>query len=371
MKSLVLKSLHESLGATIGEFAGWEVPMVYNSTISEHLNVRNEVGIFDVSHMGRLRLKGKDSLELLEKVFTKKIAKTKINFMSGPALALNEYARVIDDEMWYKVNDEEWLGVANAATRLRVLEHLEKVKEEFNFDAEIEDLTERYVMLAVQGPKSPEVAEKAGINGALQLKPLEFKLDIKLGEYPIFLISRSGWTGEDGFEIWVENSIAENVYKNFLEAGAKPIGIVARDTLRMEMGYVLGGNEYGEDPMRFPCAISLRYGLGSIDWEKHGYIGENALRACRREGARWIRLGAIMKKDFSRFVPRSGYKIYVEDIEVGWVTSGTYSPVLERGIAQLYIDSRYAIVGESIKIKDAKGKEAEAKLSDFPLIQKK
>ncbi len=371
MNDIQLKYLHQGLNASFGEFAGWNVPMIYTSTIEEHITVRKAVGIFDISHMGRLKLTGKNSLDLLEKVFTKKISKTKEGFMSGPTLALNEYARVIDDEMWYKINDNEWLAVPNAASRERMISHLNMIAQENKFDVEIKDLTFDYVLLALQGPESQSIMDNLGVSWTSSLKPLEFRLNEKIKDVNVFLISRSGWTGEDGFEIWATPKEAEKLYSYFLNSGVKPIGIAARDTLRIEMGFVLGGNEYGEDPLKYPCALSLRYGMGAIDWEKKGFIGEESLRSCRKEGLRWIRIGIEMKKSSARFVPRHGYKILVDDIEVGYVTSGTYSPIIERGIGMGYIDTRYFMIGEPITISDGKGRSGEAKISEFPLIKKK
>jgi aminomethyltransferase len=367
-REVPLLSFHvEKLGASVGEFAGWRVPMSYTSTLEEHVTVRTSVGVFDVSHMGRLRIKGPDSLALLEAVFTRRISKTKEWFMSGPTLALNVYARVRDDEMPYKVSDEEWLLVPNAAYTEKMKQHLASKAREMGLKVEIEDLTARYAMIAIQGPKAVEVMEKLGAPWAADLKPLEFRLNEKLAGVDVYLVSRSGWTGEDGFEVWAEPGAMARVIEAALEAGAKPVGIAARDTLRIEMGFVLGGHEYGEDPARYPCALSLRYGMGAIDWSKKGFEGEEALRACRREGVRWIRVGLVMKKKYARVVPRQGYKIYVEDQPVGWVTSGTFSPILKRGIGMGYIDVRYAITDEPVQI-EARGKMAEAKISDFPLI---
>jgi aminomethyltransferase len=371
MYNVHLQDLHQKLNASFGEFAGWNVPMIYTSTMEEHLAVRKSVGIFDISHMGRLKIIGKDSLNLLEKAFTKKIYKTKENFMSGPTLALNEYARVIDDEMWYKINDEEWLAVPNAATRERIINHFKYIIEKNKFNVEIKDLTFDYALLALQGPESQNIMDKLGASWTSSLKPLEFRLNEKIKDSNIFLISRSGWTGEDGFEIWASPKDAEKFYNNIIKEGVKPIGIAARDTLRIEMGFVLGGNEYGEDTLKYPCALSLKYGMGAIDWEKSGYIGEESLRSCRKEGLRWIRIGIEMKKSSARFIPRHGYRIIIDDIDVGWVTSGTYSPILEKGVGMGYIDTRYSITGEPITISDGKGRTGEAKISEFPLIKKK
>lgn len=370
MPRIPLLNYHiEKLGADTGFFGEWEVPMRYTSSIEEHLNVRQNVGIFDVSHMGRLRLRGPDVLSFIQLVYTKDLSKIKENWMSGPTLSLNEYARVKDDEMLYKVNEEEWLVVTNALVREKMINYFNKIIKEHGFKVEIEDLTFKYSMLAVQGPKVLDVFEKIGVQWVSDLKTLEFRMNTDIAGVEIFLISRSGWTGEDGFEIWGEHDNIKKIIDLLLEADAKPAGIIARDSLRMEMGFVLGGHEYGEDPVKFPCAISLRYGLGAIDWKKKGYIGEPALRAYRREGVRWIRVGIKMGKKAARIIPREGSRIYVEDQVVGWITSGAFSPVLRRGIGQAYIDVRYAIFGEPVEV-EVRGKRYSAKIVDFPFIKK-
>ena len=372
LKRLLLEDVHESLGADFGEFAGWRVPMVYTSTLEEHMAVRTGVGLFDISHMGRLRIAGPGSLDLLERLYTKRLGKTKIGFMSGPTLALNEYARVKDDEMFYRVSDDEWLVVPNAAVKDLMLEYLGSWARRLGLkDVVVEDLTGKYALLALQGPMAESVVRKLGGGDIAGLKPLEFIVDTSLAGARIYLASRSGWTGEDGFEFWVEPGEARRLYKAFLDAGVKPVGIAARDTLRIEMGFVLGGHEYGEDPVVYPCALSLRYGMGAIDWDKTGYVGEPMLRACRKEGIRWVRIGLIMKKKSARFIPRQGYSITIEGQPVGWVTSGTYSPVRRRGIGMGYIDVRYAVFGEPVEIVAPSGRSGMAKLSDFPLIEKK
>ena len=369
MRVTPLRDVHVDLGASFGEFAGWEVPMVYTSTIEEHMAVRGSVGVFDISHMGRLLLRGPDVLELLELIYTKRVSRTKVGFMSGPTLALNEHARVKDDEMPYNVDGERWLVVPNAAVADHMRDYMRGLAASRGFKVDIVDLRDDYAMLAIQGPRAVDVMEKLGAPWASSLKPLEFRVGEVVAGVKTFIVSRSGWTGEDGFEVIAEPKAAAVILKESIRAGAKPAGIAARDTLRIEMGFALGGFEYGEDPERFPCAYSLRYGMGAIDWGKRGYIGEEALRACRREGARWVRVGVITRKEAARVVPRHGYKIYVEDLEVGWVTSGTYSPVLGRGVGQAYISSGHALIGESVEI-EVRGVRYEARISDFPLIRR-
>ncbi len=369
-KSPLIDKYIEKLGGEVGEFAGWLVPMKFTSYIQEHLAVRRDVGFFDISHMGRIRFKGTDVIDFIQKVYTRDLNKTKTYFMSGPTLALNQWARVKDDEMLYKVSDEEWLVVVNALYREKMINYFREVIDREGYDVIVEDLTFKYGMLAIQGPRSSDVIEKIFGTQVSSLKILEFLTNVesRVGGR-VYLVSRSGWTGEDGFEIWGEPSILWKIIEKLLELKVVPCGIISRDSLRIEMGFVLGEHEYGEDPTKWPCAVSLRYGLGAIDWSKHGFIGEEPLRACRREGVRWIRVGIIMKKKHARIIPRQGYRLWIEDQIVGWITSGTYSPVIKRGIGQAYIDTRYAIIGEPISI-EVRGKMYEAKIHDFPLIKK-
>ncbi len=274
----------EKLGAEPGRFGDWEVPMLYTSAIEEHMSVRTSAGFFDVSHMGRAILKGSDVLDLIQRIYTKDLSRVKDGWLSGPTLALNEYARVKDDEMLYKVSDEEWLLVTNALVREKMLSYIEEIASKHDYHVEIRDMTFDYSMIALQGPRSPQILEELGAGWAADMKILEFRMNEEIAGRKVFLISRSGWTGEDGYEIWGEHKEIAGLIEKLVEKGVKPAGIIARDTLRMEMGFVLGGHEYGEDPHKYPCALSLRYGLGAISWKKHGFIGEEALRAYRREG---------------------------------------------------------------------------------------
>jgi len=359
----------EKLNADIGEFSGYLVPMKYTNSIEEALNVRNNVGFFDVSHMGRLVVKGGNAIEFLEYLYTKRISDTKEGFMSGPTLILTEKARVRDDEMLYRVRDDEWLIVVNAPARFKIIDFLRNASLSMNYRVEIEDYTEKYTMIAIQGPGSLNIMEKLGFPEAASLKPLEFRLNQVIGDTNVFLISRSGWTGEDGFELWLEHSEAADLVEKLVRNGVKPAGLIARDMLRMEMGYVLHGAEYGEDPSKYPCAIALRYGFKAIDWSKKGFLGENALRECRRSGVDYIRVGLKLSKKAGHVIPRSSSYVYVDDVEIGWVTSGAYSPVLERGIAQAYVKSRNALFGEEVEV-EIRGKRVEAKIVDFPFIEK-
>ncbi|MEM1705221.1 MAG: glycine cleavage system aminomethyltransferase GcvT [Thermosphaera sp.] len=368
-KLALLEYYIEKLGAEPGLFGDWEVPFRFTNAIEEHLSVRNSVGVFDVSHMGRIVLKGPDVLPLAQYLYTKDVSKTKPYWMSGPTLALNQWARVKDDEMLYKVNDEEWYLVTNALTREKMVNYIKQVILQKNFKVEVSDITLETSMLAVQGPRAAEVMERLGAKWAGGLKILEFRIGEKIGGVNTILVSRSGWTGEDGFEIWGTHGEIAILVEMLVASGVRPAGLIARDTLRIEMGFVLGDHEYGEDPVKFPCALSLRYGLGAITWEKKGFVGEEALRACKREGVRWVRVGLKFGKEAGRIIPRTGMAVYSEDVQIGWVTSGTFSPVLNRGIAMAYIDTRYAVFGEEVEVL-VRDKRYGAKIVDFPFIKK-
>ncbi len=371
MPRIPLMEFHvEKLGAETGFFGGWEVPMRYTSSLKEHVAVREHVGVFDVSHMGRLVLEGPDTLPLIQKIYTRDLSKTREGWMSGPTLVLNQYARVKDDEMLYKVDDEKWLIVVNALYREKMLEYINSIIMEEALRVKLRDITKETSMIAVQGPHAGDVFEKIGAGWLRDLKPLEFRVNAEIGGTSVFLVSRSGWTGEDGFEVWGDHKSIRELIVKLIDAGATPVGIIARDTLRMEMGFVLGEHEYGEDPMKYPCALSLRYGLGAIDWKKTGYIGWEMLHACRRNGVRWVRIGLKMSKKSARIIPRQGMQLYVYDQVVGWVTSGAFSPILKRGIGQAYIDVRYALFGEPVELV-VRGKRHKAKIVDFPLITPK
>ena len=215
-------------------------------------------------------------------------------------------------------------------------------------------------MLAIQGPKSIEVIESLNLKDALDLKPLTFIENVKLNDLNLLLVSRSGWTGEDGFELWVESSKVEEVWAKLLATGCKPAGLAVRDTLRMEMGYVL----YGEDIDEEVTPIEARYWVFSYD--KRGYIGYEALVKKMEEGVNRVRVGFKMKK---RIVPRHGCKIYIGEKMVGHVTSGMYSPMLKVGIAQGYMNVNHAIFGMKVDV-EVRGKRYRATIVDFPFIKR-
>ncbi len=362
-----LINIQRKFGGNIGEFAGWLTSMDYGNPFKEHLMTRSNVTIFDVSHMGRYIIRGKKVFEFLQRVVSKDLSNVKPNFMSGPVLLLNEKGGIKDDIMLYNVNEELWLAVVNAPNIKKDLEWLVELRSRFGFtksDVDIEDVTLKTVLLAIQGPKSKELMECLGVDVG-GLKILEFMRDVDVLGSKAFLISRSGWTGEEvrsyGFEIWCSPDLGAKIFTKAIELGARPAGLIARDTLRLEMGYLLIGVDMDENTN----PIEARYWL-PLSLSKDYCIGCKEVIEAYRKGVKRIRIGLKLKKGV-RTIPRHGDKIIVDGVEVGRVTSGAFSPYLKRSIAMGYVLVNYAYIGFKVKVR-IRGKEYDAKITDFPFI---
>ncbi len=341
-----LSSVEEKLGANFGEFAGWEMPMDYTSYQDEHMAVRQNAAFFDLSHMGRIRIKGKK--EELDKIVTRSLSSENFR-MIGPSAMLNENAGFIDDIMIYKISENEFLMVTNAINREKDINWIKS-----NSSLEVEDLTFNYVMLAIQGKR---VWELLGFKTDLQ--PLQFVLNTTFLGEDVFLLSRSGWTGEDGLEVWAKVEVAERIINKLIERGIKPAGLITRDSLRQEMGFVL----YEEDINESITPVEARYWVFDLNKD---FIGKGKIEEQLKNGVKRVRIGFKMQKGV-KAIPRHGYKIKVLGTEIGEVTSSTYSPYLGRVIGMGYINSSNAFFGFHVDI-EIRGKEYRAKISDFPLI---
>jgi len=358
-----LLEVHESLGASIGEFAGVKTALDFGNPIGEHIATRTSASVFDLSHMGRIEVKGRNSYNFLNQLIAKELAKSQDLTMFGPTAFLNDRGGFVDDVMLYRISVQRWLIVCNAANINKVLHWLEYWRTKLDYkDVTIADRTKDLAMIAVQGPKSTEVMKKLGLGEVISLKPLQFIMDLEWKSQRIFIISRSGWTGEDGFEIIGDPETIKRLFKELVEIGCQPAGLIARDSLRIEMGFCLYGSEIDENTN----PIEARYWV--FDWDKPSYIGKEAIEDVLLKGVERVRFGIRMKKGV-KFVPRKGYRVYVRSKEVGIVTSGTFSPILNRAIAQAYILSSYAIPGLEVEV-EIRGRRYKGKIVDFPFIKK-
>jgi aminomethyltransferase len=342
-----VQDVEEKLGANFGEFAGWEMPMEYSSYQEEHMAVRQDAAFFDLSHMGRLRINGK--IEEIEKLIAKSLSKKETGYMIGPTAFLNDNGGFIDDVMTYKVSENEFFIVTNAINRENVIKWIKN-----NSSLDVEDLTFNYVMLAIQGRKIWEHIEK------VDLSNLQFRLNTNFLGENVFLLSRSGWTGEDGIEVWATPDTAKKIIEKIHNKGVHPAGLITRDSLRQEMGFVL----YGEDIDETINPIEARYWVFSLDKD---FIGKDKIIEYLKQGVDKFRIGFKLNKG-DRALPRSGQSIKILDEVVGHVTSSTYSPYLLRSIGMGYINSKNFVLGYSADV-EIRNKKYSIKLSDFPMVK--
>jgi len=360
LKKIPLIDLHKQLGASVGEFAGYETPMSYGSVIDEHMSVRNSSGIFDISHMALFLLEGPGWLDALEKLLPKRVEGRPRGAIVGPTAFLNERAGIKDDVLVYPLRDGNYIIVGNAINTEKDLKWL---SEHAPPGGSVELLNGPYSLIALQGPLAPEAAEEL-VPGAKTLNRMAFLENVETRFGRVRIVSRSGWTGEDGFEFLAETSVAERIFRYYVERGVKPCGLAARDTLRLEMGFLL----YGQDMDEETTPVEARY-WHVFDQGKQDCIGCSALIERMRSGAREVRVGLRLKKG-EKAIPRKAARVLVQGEEVGRVTSGGYSPVLERPIAMAYLRPSHALMGMTVTV-EVRGRLLEAKIVDFPFIETK
>ena len=326
-KETFLHDKHVALGARMVDFAGWHMPVQYTSIIEEHKTVRDSVGLFDVSHMGEVFVSGKDSLEFLNKIVPQEISKLtyeKAIYCQLP----NQKGGLIDDLIIYKLGLLEYLIICNAS---RIDEDLNwMVRNKKGLDVKIDNQSHNYSLLAVQGPKAAEMLYTMGLNtnqNSFTIRPAKVA-GIKL------LASRTGYTGEDGFELLVENEFSEELFDKILEAGKpfgiKPIGLGARDTLRLEAALHLYGNDLDENTTPIEAGLSW-----SVPKDKTAdYNGKEVIMNQIKNGVTKKLVGLKM---LDKNIARHGYDIYYNGKKVGIITSGGISPILNANIALGYV----------------------------------
>jgi aminomethyltransferase len=353
-----LDAAHRALGAKMGAFGGWLMPIEYEGTLAEHDAVRSAVGLFDVSHLGKVSATGEESLDALQMTLTNDVARVPVGGAQY-GMALDDDGGIIDDLIVYRLGDTDYLVVPNAANAGRVLERIS-----VHAPADV-DLVPRddLALLAVQGPRSLELLERHFPEAA----PLEYMhCAPSTWEGAPLVVARSGYTGERGYELFVPSTGAEDLWKRLLREGAplgvRPCGLAARDTLRLEMGYPLHGNDISED--RTP----LEAGLGwAVAMGKGEFPGKEALAAQRAEGVA-SRLVALRMID--RLIPRSHYVVSASGEPVGEVTSGTFSPTLRVGIALAYVERRDDLVpGTEVEV-DVRGRPGTARIVTPPFVER-
>ncbi len=320
----------------MGAFGRWEVPLYYSTILEEHEAVRTRAGLFDISHMGEFRISGQGVIEFLQNLLPRNVEKMSL----GQALympLLNENAGIIDDILLYRVEQEEYFFVVNAGN---VEKDFAWIKPKVPKHLKFEDLSEHYGLIALQGPLSASLVEACYGEAYAHLPYYHFK------SFRDGMISRTGYTGEDGFEIMASKDQITSLWEELMDAGAakglKPIGFGARDTLRLEASMPLHGHDMNES------INPLEAGLGwAIDLSKKTFIGAARLREVKEAGPARKRVGFEM---LDRGIPREHYEIQKDGKAIGEVTSGTFSPTLKKNIGLGYVAANEAFTGNEIGI---------------------
>ena len=329
----VLFDKHKELGARMTVFGGWEMPVQYSGIIDEHNTVRSCAGLFDVSHMGQVFVYGKDALPFLQKIVPQDISVLKENKAVYCQLTY-ENGGIVDDLIIYNINKAKYLVIVNAANIEKDVNWLlENAKQ---FDVIIDNMSNEYSMLALQGPNAVSILENCGIN--IENQPSFFTItETYINNIPVYL-SRTGYTGEDGFEIIMKNAEATVLWDLILSKGKffgiKPAGLGARDTLRLEAALPLYGNDINADTT--PVEAGLKW---SIHLNKnYDYNGKDTIISQLQTGVQKKLVGFKM---LERAIPRHGYEIYINNKKAGYVTSGGYAPTINENIGMGYIDTSF------------------------------
>ena len=360
MKNTALTKIHESLGAKMVPFAGFNMPVQYEGVKAEHDTVRNHVGVFDVSHMGEFLISGENALELIQKISTNDASTLTIGRAQYSCMP-NGKGGIIDDLIIYKVKETEYLLVVNAS-------NIEKdwnwIASHNSMNATMKDLSEDYSLLAIQGPKAVEAMQSLTSVDLSAIKYYHFEVADFAGIDNV-IISATGYTGSGGFEIYCKNSEVAQVWTKVFEAGAafgiKPIGLAARDTLRLEMGFCLYGNDIDD------TTSPLEAGLGWITKFTKDFVDSDTLKAQKEAGVSKKLVGFEM---IERGIPRHDYEIVdANGTIIGRVTSGTQAPSLNKAIGLGYVNTSHTSIDSEIYIR-IRNKDIKAQVVKLPFYKK-
>jgi len=353
-----LNAAHRRLGARMVDFAGWDMPVQYPSGIvAEHTAVRTGCGLFDLSHMGRVYVRGPDAIRLAQRCLSRDVSRLRFG-QAAYGLLCNEDGGIIDDVIAYLMSDTVVLFVFNASNRLKDIAWFERQRSDFGLDAAIDDRTMETALIGLQGPKAQELLQPHCPADLGSLPGYSF-----IGETTVAgqraLVARTGYTGEDGFELYVDAADAEPIWDLFAGSGVTVCGLGARDTLRTEAGMPLYGHEIDDSTNPYEA------GLGwTVSLAKEGFAGREALTRIKAEPLARKLVGLLVEEGG---VPRPGFPLMVADRQVGQLTSGTFSPTLKRSIAMGYAVSPAAELGTHLEV-EIRGKRVGATVVSLPFV---
>ncbi|MHB8866637.1 MAG: glycine cleavage system aminomethyltransferase GcvT [Pirellulaceae bacterium] len=356
---------HDSHRARLVDFAGWEMPVLYTSIVDEHVATRTAIGVFDISHMGRLQFEGEGALRFLDRMVTRRVADMKPGQVRY-ALVTNHQGGILDDVLVYCLPQRQGTSrvmmVVNAANRAKIVAWLQQHGRETE-RVTLRDVTRETAMVAVQGPASIDlIASLVDVD----LRGMKYYSGAVARFGPIEVVmSRTGYTGEEGCELMVPASAALDIWQRILDQGdsqgARPVGLAARDTLRLEAGMPLYGHELSEQIHPFQAGLGF-----AVQTDQRDFIGRDALVIARSDTACRRRVGLRLP---DRRVPREHYAVVSQGHTVGEVTSGTFSPTLDRPIAMAYVDPSAALPGQTLQV-DIRGRLAVAEVVELPFYSR-
>jgi aminomethyltransferase len=361
VKKTPIYEKHCEMGGKIIDFGGWALPVEFTGVINEHEQVRTAAGLFDVSHMGEIIVKGPDATQFISNLITNNIIGAE-DYQTVYSPMCYSDGGVVDDLLVYKYSNQFYLLVVNAAN---IDKDFEWMKENLLEQVEIENVSEIYAEIAIQGPKSEEILQELTETSLEDIKFFHFKPQVMIDGREA-IVSRTGYTGEDGFEIYIKSEEAAYLWEKILKVGRDkgliPVGLGARDTLRFEAALPLYGHELSKD------ISPIEAGLGRfVKLEKDSFIGREALIKQKEEGLKRKLVGFEM---IDRGIPRNDYDVQIQGRNIGYVTTGSYSPSLKKNIGLALVEANYALEGTELDIV-IRGKTIKAKIVKLPFYAKK
>jgi aminomethyltransferase len=362
LKKTPLHARHRALGARMVEFGGWDMPVEYSGIVDEHMAVRTRAGVFDVSHMGQIEIAGEDALKAVQHITSNDASRLADNQIQYSALTTPQ-GTFVDDVLTYRLSGDHFMLVVNASNIMKDFHWIVEHVRESGGDAAAVNTSSRYALIAIQGPAAKDVLQM--LTG-VDLSAIKYYW-FATGEVANVrvTISRTGYTGEDGFEVFVAPNAAERVWDAILQAGkgagVVPAGLGARDTLRLEASMRLYGNDMDE------TATVVEADLGWIvGWKKDSFIGSDVLKRQKTEGTARKLVGFEMR---DRAIARHGYDVYFGDDKAGVVTSGTQTPFLKKAIGMAYLPSDRLAPGTEFDV-DVRGRRAKAVVVPMPFYKR-
>lgn len=342
-KRTPLYEKHVALGGNVVDYAGWELPVQYEGLKPEHFAVREDAGLFDVSHMGEITVKGKDALKYVDYLMTNDISSIEDNQVIYTFMC-NEKGGCVDDLLVYRKAEDDMYLVVNAANTDKDYDWIVSHKE--GFDVELENISSKTGQIAFQGPKAQKVLQTLTDVDLESIGFFRFKEDVEIAGHK-FLISRTGYTGEDGFEIYGDPESIVALWDAILEAGkeegVKPCGLGCRDTLRFEASLPLYGNEMDDEISPLEASLGFFVKLN----KESDFIGKEPLKAQKEGGLKRKNIGLELK---GKGIPRHGYKVQKDGKEIGFITTGYLSPTLDKCIANALIDIEEAVIDNEVEV---------------------